>query len=125
MMGVRLHNNVTATPARRVALQALDKPVRVLAQEFGVSEDTIRAWRNREDTADGSHTAHNPNPNPNPNPSTTMTTAQKAIVVTLRPTLCLRRTLWLPLEDLLVATREFVNERASCSPIHRLLQRHI
>ena len=36
----------------------------------------------------------------------------------------LRRTLWLPLEDLLVVTREFVNENASRSAVHRLLQRY-
>ena len=84
-MDTRLHNNATTTPARRVAIQASGKPVRVLAQEFGVTEDVIHAWRNRKDTADHSHTAHNPN--------TTVTTAQEAVVVTLR------RMLWLPLED--------------------------
>ena len=57
-MDIRLHKNATTTPARRAAIQASNKPVRVLAQEFGVSEDAIRRWRNREGTADGSHTSN-------------------------------------------------------------------
>ena len=110
LMDTRVHKNATMTPTLRRAIQASDKPMRVLAQAFGVSEDTIRTWRHREDTADRSHTAHHLN--------TTMTTAQEAVVATLR------RMLWLPLEDLLVVTREFVNENASRSAVHRLLQRH-
>ena len=57
-MDIRLHKNATTTPARRAAIQASDKPVRELAREFGVSEDTIRRWRKRATTEDGSHTAH-------------------------------------------------------------------
>ena len=109
-MEVRLHKNATTTPARRAAIQASNKSVRELAREFGVSEDTIRRWRKRTSTEDRSHTAHRL--------STTLTPAQEAVVVALR------RTLWLPLDDLVVITREFLNEKASRSGIHRLLQRH-
>ncbi|SFD82896.1 Transposase and inactivated derivatives, IS30 family [Thiohalospira halophila DSM 15071] len=109
-MDIRLHKNATTTPARRAAIQASDKPVRELAREFGVSEDTIRRWRKRETTEDGSHTAHRLR--------TTLTPEQEAVVVALR------RTLWLSLEDMLAVTREFLNENASRSAVHRLLKRH-
>ena len=109
-MHIRLHKNATTTPARRAEIQRSDKPVRQLAQEFGVSEDTIRRWKRRKDTADGSHTAHRL--------QTTLSRAQEVVVVELR------RTLGLPLDDLLVVTREFLNEHASRSAVHRLLKRH-
>ena len=109
-MEIRLHKNATTTPARRAAIQASDKPVRELAREFGVSEDTIRRWRERETTEDRSHTAHRL--------QTTMTPAQEAVVVALR------KTLWLPLDDMLAVTREFISEKASRSAVHRLLKRH-
>ncbi|WP_435106562.1 helix-turn-helix domain-containing protein, partial [Arhodomonas sp. AD133] len=47
-MNIRLHKNATTTPARRAEIQRSDKPVRELAREFGVSEDTIRRWKRRE-----------------------------------------------------------------------------
>ncbi|SFD09068.1 Winged helix-turn helix [Thiohalospira halophila DSM 15071] len=90
-MDIRLHKNATTTPAHRAAIQASDKPGRELAREFGVSEDTIRRWRKRATTEDGSHTAHRLR--------TTLTPEQEAVVVALR------RTLWLSLEDMLAVTR--------------------
>jgi len=50
--------------------------------------------------------------------STTLTPAQEAIVVELR------RTLLLPLDDLLALTHEFINEAASRSGLDRCLRRH-
>ncbi len=71
-MNIRLHKNATTTPARRAEIQRSDKPVRELAREFGVSEDTIRRWKRRETVSDGSHTAHRLR--------TTLTPAQEAVV---------------------------------------------
>ena len=53
-----------------------------------------------------------------PRHSTTLSPAQEAIVVELR------RLLLLPLDDLLVITREFVNAQASRSALDRCLRRH-
>ena len=109
-MEVRLHKNATTTPARRQQIQASTKPVREIAREFGVSEDTVRRWRSRDNVSDRSHTRHRLD--------TTLSEAQGAIVIELR------RTLGLPLDDLVVVTREFINPAASRSAIHRLLKRH-
>ncbi len=57
------------------------------------AKDTIRRWQQRDDVADGSHTPHRL--------QTTLTPTQEAVVVELR------KTLLLPLDDLLVVTREF------------------
>ena len=43
-MMVRLHKNATTTPATRRYIQSSNLPVRRLARELGVSEDTIRRW---------------------------------------------------------------------------------
>jgi transposase InsO family protein len=109
-MEVRLHKNATTTPARRAQIQASDKPVREIAQEFGISEDTVRRWRSRDTVEDGSHTRHRLD--------TTLSEAQGAVVIALR------QTLKLPLDDLVIVTREFINPAASRSAIHRLLKRH-
>ncbi len=41
-MMVRLHKNAATTPATRRYIQSSNLPVRRLARELGVSEDTIR-----------------------------------------------------------------------------------
>lgn len=109
-MNIRLHKNATTTPARRAYIQSSPLSVAALAAELGVSEDTIRRWKKRDTVEDRSHTAHRL--------QTTLTPAQEAVV------LALRQTLWLPLDDLLVVTREFINEKVSRSGLQRLLKRH-
>jgi len=109
-MNIRLHKNATTTPARRVYIQESGKPVAALAVELGVSEDTVRRWKGRDSVEDRSHTAHRL--------QTTLTPPQEAVVIALR------QTLWLPLDDLLVVTREFINEKVSRSGLQRLLVRH-
>lgn len=109
-MNVRLHKNATTTPARRAYIQSSPLSVATLAAELGVTEDTIRRWKGRESVEDRSHTAHRL--------QTTLTPAQEAVVIALR------QTLRLPLDDLLVVTREFLNEAASRSGVSRLLKRH-
>jgi transposase InsO family protein len=81
-----------------------------LAERYNVSRATARKWKNREDVQDRSHRPHKL--------STTLTPGQEAVVVELR------RTLLLPLDDLLVVTREFINAAASRSGLDRCLRRH-
>jgi Integrase core domain len=75
-----------------------------------VSIATIYKWRSRDSFQDLSHTAHKL--------QTALTLARETIVVYLR------RTLLLPLGDLLALTREFLNEGVSRSGLSRCLRRH-
>ena len=109
-MGIRLHANATTTPKTRHYIQASNQFVRQLADELGVSEDTIRRWKRRGGVADGSHTPHRL--------QTTLTPAQEVVVVELR------KTLLLPLDDLPVVTREFIHPEVSRSGLNRRLRRH-
>jgi transposase InsO family protein len=109
-MNIRLHKNATTTPARRAYIQSSPQSVAALAAELGVSEDTIRRWKRRDTVADRSHTAHRL--------QTTLSPAQEAVVIALR------QSLWLPLDDLLAVTHEFILADASRSGVHRLLKRH-
>ena len=109
-MLVRLHKKARTTPAIRAELQNSTLSERKLAALYGISRSTVRKWKYREDVCDRSHRPHNLR--------TTLTPAQEAVVVELR------RTLLLPLDDLLVITREFINPAASRSALDRCLRRH-
>lgn len=109
-MTINLHANATTTPKTRRYIQQSDKTNKALAKELGISVDTVRRWRKRDDVHDRSHTIHNL--------KTTLTRAQEAVVVELR------RSLLLPLDDLLVVTREFINPDVSRSGLDRCLRRH-
>ena len=109
-MTIRLHANATTTPRTRRYLQQSKKTDKALAKELGISIDTVRRWRKRDDVHDRPHTVHRLN--------TTLTEAQEAVVVELR------RSLLLPLDDLLVVTREFINTDVSRSGLDRCLRRH-
>src|SRR5204863_8627918 len=56
VMELNLHANATTTPKERGYIQRSKKPVAELAVELGVSETTIRRWRDRTTVADRSHT---------------------------------------------------------------------
>jgi transposase-like protein len=105
-MNVRLHKNATTTPAQRAYIQSSRMEVAALAAELGVTEDTIRRWKSRDSVEDRPHTPHRL--------QTTLTPAQEAVVK-------LRKTLWLPLDDLLQVTREFIFDAASRSGLQRFL----
>ncbi|MBK8637474.1 MAG: transposase [Chromatiaceae bacterium] len=108
-MQLRLHKNARTTPAMRRELRASTLPIAELARRSGLSKPTVRKWRRREDSADRSHTPHRL--------QTTLSAPQEAIVVALR------RTLLLPLDDLLAVTREFVCGRFALGTRPRL-RRH-
>ena len=90
-MTIRLHANATTTPKTRRYIQQSKKTDKSLAKELGISIDTVRRWRKRNDVHDRSHTAHRLN--------TTLSEAQEAVVIELR------RSLLLSLDDLLVVTQ--------------------
>jgi hypothetical protein len=109
-MMVSLHKNATTTPAIRAKIAASEEPAAVLATRYGVTLDTIYRWRGRTSFEDRSHTAHQL--------ATTLTRAQEFVAVELR------RTLLLPLDDLLAVCREFLNPAVSRSGLDRCLRRH-
>lgn len=79
-------------------------------EELGISVSTVRHWRKREDVYDRPHTRKNL--------LATLSPAQEAFVVELR------RTLRLPLDDLLAVVREFIHPRLSRSALDRCLRRN-
>ena len=82
----------------------------MVAERYGISEQTVWTWRTRDSVQDRSHTPHRL--------QTRLTPAQEAVAV------CLRRTLLLPLDDLLAVVREFLNPHVSRSGLDRCLRRH-
>ena len=109
-MELNLHANAATTPKTRAYIQRSKRPVWELAAELGVSETTIRRWRERTTTADRSHTP-------------------KRLMISLSPVaealVCeLRTRLQLPLDDITEVMRRCVNEKLSRSAIHRCLVRH-
>lgn len=109
-MQLNLHANATTTPKVRGAIQQSPLSDRKLAAELGVSVSTVRRWRQRTTVADLPHTPHRLR--------TTLSPAQERLVVELR------QFLELPLDDLLVVTREFIHPEVSRSGLARCLSRH-
>jgi transposase InsO family protein len=109
-MMIALHKQARTTPAVRAEIAASDEPVAVLAQRYHISEGTVRKWKSRSEFHDRSHTALRL--------QTQLTPAQEQIVVHLR------RSLLLPLDDLLDVTREFLCPTVSRSGLDRCLRRH-
>ena len=109
-MLIALHKNARTTPAVRAEIAASNETAKVLAQRHGTTEQTVYKWKKRDSVLDRSHTAHRL--------QTQLTPAQESVVVHLR------RTLLLPLDDLLAVTREFICESVSRSGLDRCLRRH-
>ena len=111
-MTVTLHPLARTTPRTRAELKAEDPTLShgALARRYGVTAPTVRKWRERDSTADRSHRPHTLR--------CTLSAAQEAV------TMEIRRMLWLPLDDLLVVVREFLNPAVSRSGLARCLKRH-
>jgi transposase InsO family protein len=109
-MMIALHKNARTTPAIRAEIAASSEPTSALAKRLHLTVPTVNKWKMRETFQDRSHTAHRL--------QTTLTAAQEAIVVHLR------RTLLLPLDDLVAVTRQFLCPQASRSGVDRCLRRH-
>ena len=109
-MMIALHKNARTTPAIRAEIASSTASAASLAQRFGVTQATVYKWKKRTSFQDCSHTAQRL--------QTTLTPAQERVVVELR------RTLLLPLDDLLAVTREFICAKATRSGLDRCLRRH-
>ena len=109
-MLIALHKNARTTPAIRAEMASSTLSAGALARQFGVSVATASKWKKRSSAHDLSHTAHRL--------QTTLTPAQERVAVELR------RTLLMPLDDLLAVMREFVCEAVSRSGLDRCLRRH-
>ena len=108
-MLITLHKNARTTPAIRAEIAASNESTRALAKRFGVSELTIAQWRKRASVNDLPHTPHRL--------QTTLSPAQEVIVVELR------KSLLLPLDDLVAVTKEFICPKASRCGLDRSLRR--
>ena len=106
----RIHPQARTTPLVRAEIKASSASLAELAQRYNITKATVRKWKRREGPEDLSHRPHKL--------STSLTAAQEAVVVELR------RMLLLPLDDLLVITREFIHAATSRSALDRCLRRH-
>jgi len=109
-MSHRIHSNARTTPVIRQEIRDSTLSDEMLATKYNITKQTARKWKKREDTGDKSHRPHTL--------QTTLSSEQEAIVVELR------KTLLLPLDDLVAITKEFINKNASRSGIARCLTRH-
>ena len=94
-MQVSLHKNARTTPAIRRELRASKEPTKALAHRYGLRPNTVRKSRTRESTC----------------LSLPRTTACNALAGAEEPVVVeLRKTLLLPLDDLLAVTHAAINE---------------
>lgn len=110
-MKINLHKNARTTPAQRAMIQKDDQAkIADLAARFGVSETTIRRWKNRNTPFDSPHTPK---------------TIRKALTPVVElSVLLLRMTLRLSLDDLLLVVRRFIYPACSRSGLNRCLKRY-
>ena len=106
----QVHPLARTTPRTRAEINASQASIRALSERYNVSRGTARKWKRRHDVQDRSHRPHTLN--------TTLTPGEEAVVVELR------RTLLLPLDDLVAITHEFINPAASRSGLDRCLRRY-
>jgi transposase InsO family protein len=101
-MLIALHKRARTTPSVRAEIAASSDSAAVLAERFNIGLATVYKWRSRTEFLDRSHTAHRL--------QTTLTPAQEAVVVHLR------KSLLLPLDDLLAVAREFLRPAVPTVP---------
>ena len=109
-MEVSLHANATTTPRVRRYIQSSPKSVAELSTELGVSETTIRRWRDRTTVEDRSHTPKRL--------QTKITPSEEALICELRTQVLLG------LDDITEVMKRCVNDKLSRSAIHRCLVRN-
>jgi transposase-like protein len=109
-MDIQLHKNARTTPAIRQELQSSSLTNKELAEIYNLNRLTVAKWRARESINDASHRPHRIH--------ATLSPDQETLVVELR------KTLLLPLDDLVAVTREFINPDVSRSGLNRCLRRH-
>jgi hypothetical protein len=109
-MQLRLHANATTTPRTRAYIQQSTASPAALARELGIHPRTVARWKARPDVADRSTRPHRL--------ATPITAWEEALIVELR------RSLALPLDDIVEAMRRCLNPQLSRSGVHRCLKRH-
>jgi len=109
-MQLNLHANATTTPKVRAYIQASTAPVAELAEELGVSEPTVRKWRNRKTVQDHSHCRRRLGQS---------TSVQEETLIC-----ALRSDVGLSLDDIAEVMRRCVNGALSRSAIYRCLKRY-
>ena len=109
-MRLTLHANATTTPRTRAYIQQSHASNAALARELGIHHRTVARWKGRPDVTDRSTRPHRL--------ATTMSQWEEGLIVELR------RSLDLPLDDIVEAMRRCLNPKLSRSGIHRCLQRH-
>jgi transposase len=109
-MDLKLHANATTTPRIRAYIQKSAASNSALARELGIHSRTVARWKARQEITDRSTRPHRLN--------TSLTPWEEALVVELR------RSLALPLDDIVETMRRCLNPELSRSAVHRCLQRH-
>ena len=109
-MLVKLHANAATTPKVRRYIQDSEQSAAELARELGVSEKTVRRWKDRVDVADRSSRPHVL--------MTGFSTEEEEIAVELRARL------GLSLDDALEVMRRCLRSDISRSALHRCWARH-
>lgn len=107
---MNIHAQARTTKLIRAEIKASELSERKLAKKYNITRSTVRKWKNRAEQDDLSHRPHNM--------QTTLSTAQELIVVELR------KSLFLPLDDLVAVTKEFIHPDVSRSGIARCLKRY-
>jgi transposase InsO family protein len=108
-MSTRIHPQARTTPKIRQEIKDSGLSDREAARVFNISRATAAKWLERDDVQDRSHRAHTLH--------TTLSATQEAVVLSLR------QTLYLPLDDLLYVTQQYINPDVSRSGLSRLLKR--
>src|SRR6516164_1037871 len=109
-MQLRLHANATTTPRTRAYIQQSTASTAALAKELGIHARTVARWKARPDVVDRSTRPHRV--------ATTISDWDEALILELR------RSLALPLDDIVEAMRRCLNPQLSRSGVHRCLKRH-
>ena len=109
-MQLRLHANATTTPRTRAYIQQSTASTAALAKELGIHARTVARWKARPDVVDRSTRPHRV--------ATTISDWEEALILELR------RSLALPLDDIVEAMRRCLNPQLSRSGVHRCLKRH-
>ena len=111
-MAFTLHPNARTTPRIRKEIQEAPSTVTnaELAEKYGIHRHTVAKWRKSTSIEDASSRPKHL--------CTTLDETQEEVVVTLR------KMLLLPLDDLLVVVRKFIEPKLSRSALHRCLVRH-
>lgn len=108
-MSSRIHPQARTTPKICQEIKDSGLSSREAARVFNITRAIAQKWLGRDDVQDRSHRAHTLH--------TTLSQAQESIV------LALRESLFLPLDDLLFITKQYINPSVSRAGIARLLKR--